>query len=875
METYLTIVARFPRLILLSLTLITVYLGYMSGYLTEDSNPYLLPESHPARASILEMREDFTGTYDSVLIALHNEDSVYNPATLAALFEFTQSAKTIMLATEADEQRLAQIAATYPDNQGLQQGITELLAQGLSQSDAALAEHLVKQSQQWQLSRLDQKYFRVLAERLDPIEEIAGMAGTENVFLERDGTLRAAITLNQADIAPDFIADAMIGNELMQMGVVDPSGKTALVVIEISILQDDAEGQLRAYNVVNQFIEDYQQAHPELTDQIFVGGVPVFFAEQKLILDADMATLFPAVLLLVALVLAVFFKSVLGVVIPLVNVIMCTVWTLGMMAIVGIPLDLITSVLPVFLITICSSDAIHVMADYYHQKRNSSSNLEAWKTTMRLMASPIALTTIATCVTFTVSTMTSISNLRNFGICMAFGMFVAMIISLLLIPAWLSLLSDKKVKQLQGKPAQDYLISKLLLKALKPVMAKRRQFLIGFTALLIGLGAIGSQVRIDDMGSGYFDADNRFRVADEFINARIAGTSPGWIEIDTGEVDGVFEPKLVEFIDKLEKFIHEDAQVTYSYSLPRYIRRINYVLNDLDPAYDRLPAEIERFVEIDEETGEQYTVEVAGRDIIRQAILMYENGGGSDLTNVVTEDFSKTALLYTMNTTVASDFQRFLDRLEPWLAQNLPQGMSYKLAGSPVIWTAVLDELLSGQMLSIFLAFACVIAVMGAWLKSFKMGLVGTLPLAVTVVFYYAVMTIFDIELNIGTAIISFLVLGVVDYSVHYLLRTKHGLQQGLTLDEALEAAIVNSGRSIIANVFVFTIGFVALLFSEFRPIIDLGSLVGLSLLISGIMSLFVITLLAPWLIPTDNQAQEVAEDEESEESKEGQIASA
>ena len=162
--------------------------------------------------------------------------------------------------------------------------------------------------------------------------------------------------------------------------------------------------------------------------------------------------------------------------------------------------------------------------------------------------------------------------------------------------------------------------------------------------------------------------------------------------------------------------------------------------------------------------------------------------------------------------------------MEPWLAENTPQGMSYKLAGSPVIWTAVLDELISGQLQSIFLAFLCVILVMSLWMKSFRVGLLGTIPLAITVVFYYASMTLFNIELNIGTAIISFLVLGIVDYSVHYLLRTQHGLQQGLPLDEALETAITYSGRSIIANVIVFSVGFIALLFSEFKPIVDLGT---------------------------------------------------
>ncbi|MGR5063610.1 efflux RND transporter permease subunit [Photobacterium sp. DNB22_13_2] len=799
------------------------------------------------------MREEFTGTYDSILIALYNKESIFNQQSLNAIFNLTQAARKIMLADQSDIDRLALLQESYAQHAELNTLITGVLAQGLEQNDAAAVRQFVAEGHGQELAAADLKYLRVLAERLDPVREMAGMSATENVFLEQDGTLRASITLNQNDSDPSIIQKAIMKNELMDMGVVDKSGHVGLVVIEVSVLQDDAEGQLRAYDTISHLVDEYKVANPQLKDEVFIGGVPVFFAEQKKIMDRDLGTLLPVVIVLIALILVAFFRSGLGVAIPMVNVVMCTIWTMGAMALAGIPVDLITSVLPVFLITICSSDAIHVMAEYYHQRRQEQSNRQAVVVTMRLMTAPVVLTTITTCFTFIISTTTSISNLQNFGISMSFGMFVAMIISLLLIPAWLSLLNPKKAaKKQDNKSGESYLISRCLIAIFKPVIAYRARFMVLTTLVMSGLVVLALQVKVDDMGSGYFASDNEFRVADDFINSNVAGTSPGWIEIDTGKPGAALDYDTIMFIDKLEKFIHQQANITFSYSAARYVRRMNLVLNDMDPEYDRLPYREEIFTDIDEETGAVDTVTISGQDIIRQSILMYENGGGSDLTNVLNGDFSKTVMLYTMNTTVASEFQGFLDALTPWLEENTPAGVSYKLAGAPIIWTAVLDELISGQMLSIGLAFLTVVITMSLWLKSWKMGLVGTLPLAATVVFYYATMALFGIELNIGTAIISFLILGIVDYSVHYLLRTKHGVEQGLSIDDALLQALSQSGRSIIANVFVFSIGFIALLFSEFKPIIDLGTLVGLSLFISGIMSLYVITLLAPWLIPTD-----------------------
>lgn len=854
MNNYLYLVERFPKLILFTLFVITVFFAYSISFLSEDSNPYLLSKDHPARSSLYAMREDFTGTHNAILLAIYNPDSVINETSLRALFDLTQSYKTLSLIDPKDEIKLREVSKNTESIQ-LEKKINAILQGGLNSEDSYALRKLLVEAQDFPIKASDLKFLQFLSERIDPIKDVSGLAGSENIFLEPDGTLRAAVTVNSRSVDINRVNRAVHDNELITNSILSPDKRVSLIALEVSILSDDSEGQLRAYDAVHNILANYQNNNPQWNDEVYIGGVPVFYAEQKRIIDADMQTLFPAVILLVSAILAFFFRTALGVLIPLVNVVMCTIWTLGAMAIVGIPLDLITSVLPVFLITICSSDAIHVMAEYYRQRKIQATQhlqqREVVANTMRLMVSPVILTTITTCVTFTVSTMTSITNLKNFGITMSFGMFVAMVISLLLIPAWLSLQSDNvlKIKQThkQNKPNR---ISLWLLTLIKPVMANRKPWILGTGVAIFVLIAIGSQVRIDDMGSAYFDENNRFRIADEFINSHIAGSSPGWIEIDTGKVDGAITPELVAFIDHLEKFIHKQDNITYSYSIARYIRRINFVMNNMDPSYNRLPNALEIFTEFDEALNTMVSVEVQGKDIIRQAILLYENGGGTDLTNILSSDYSKTAMMYTMNTTVANDYQAFLDVLIPWLNNNIPDGMTYKLAGTPVVWSKVLHELISGQLLSIFMAFICVIIIMGLWLKSWRMGLLGTLPLAVTVACYYAMMTLFNIELNIGTAIISFLVLGVVDYSVHYLLRTEYGLKQGLSLNQSLEEAVIHSGRSITVNVIVFSVGFVALLFSEFQPIVDLGRLVGFSLLISGVMSIFIITLMAPWLMP-------------------------
>lgn len=91
-------------------------------------------------------------------------------------------------------------------------------------------------------------------------------------------------------------------------------------------------------------------------------------------------------------------------------------------------------------------------------------------------------------------------------------------------------------------------------------------------------------------------------------------------------------------------------------------------------------------------------------------------------------------------------------------------------------------------------------------------------------------------------------VVGVVDYAVHLLSRIKMLVQKGIEIDEAILAAMQGVERSTVVNVVNFSIGFVALLFSAYKPVIDLGVLVIRALSSSGFMTILLVTLISPWL---------------------------
>ncbi|MBI2381223.1 MAG: MMPL family transporter [Gammaproteobacteria bacterium] len=844
MERYLDFVERHARSLIAILVAITLYFGYVLGTLISDTNPYLLKEDHPARKTIIELQGEFTGTYDSVMIALHNKNGVFKRDSLNALYSLSQSARKVVLSTVEDADQLMLITGKYPEDETAQRLAEAMLKDGLAQNDYADAKALREHAKAKDWSAHDQQFLSFLAERVNPIREMASMADLENIVLTDEGELVIHKTLRAFDMPPSEVEREIMGNELMLDGVVSEDKTVALLVAELGTKQDDAIAQLRAYRIFRDMVADYQKAHPELQDEIFIAGMPIFIGAQQEIIDHDLGLLFPIVFLIVTVLLLIFFRKPLGVMLPLFNILFCTIWTLGLMALFEVPIDLLTSVLPVFLFTICCADAIHVMAEYYEQRAAGKTNREANRATQRLMVTPVVLTTVTTIGTFLISTTTNITSIRNFGAFMSIGLTVALIISLLLIPAWISAWGrDGKI---ENKVRRESLISRALVAACAHLIARRKLWLTVLVPAMAVMTVLTFRVDIEDSGIAYFKPDNPFRISDQFINGHVAGTAPGWIAIDSKTPRGVLTTETLSFIDELDRYIKSQPEISYGYSLATYVKRMNLVLNDMDPRYNRVPGPKE-LLQSRDESGQKESFEVDGNALIGQHVVLFENGGGSDLSNVLNADYSKALTLYTLTTSVASDYTRFLEKLDAWLAVHKPAHLDITHAGTPVIWTGVLQEITRGQVLSFSLATLVVTLMMMAWLKSVRLGVLGMLTLLTTSVTLYGCMYLFGIELNIGTALVTFLVVGVVDYAVHLLSRIKHFVERGVAVDEATLKAMHTVGRSTVVNVAIFSTGFLALLFSDYKPIIDLGALVALALFTSGVMTVLVVTLIAPW----------------------------
>ena len=154
-----------------------------------------------------------------------------------------------------------------------------------------------------------------------------------------------------------------------------------------------------------------------------------------------------------------------------------------------------------------------------------------------------------------------------------------------------------------------------------------------------------------------------------------------------------------------------------------------------------------------------------------------------------------------------------------------------EITGSGVMFKDLIDSVIDGQIISLLLSFISVSILVMILFKSIVAGIIAGVPLGVSLVLMFGVMGFTGVTLDIATALISSIVIGVgVDYTIHFLWRYKIEMQKHADTTEAVRHTLQTTGRGIIFNAVSVMVGFVILLISSFLPIRYFGALIVLSI---------------------------------------------
>jgi len=554
-------------------------------------------------------------------------------------------------------------------------------------------------------------------------------------------------------------------------------------------------------------------------EKVYVAGRPIVEGTLAYLGPKDMKRMVPIVVVVIIVVLFLLLRSWKSTFLTLLVVVLSSIWAFGAMATLNIPIYSVSTMITVMLIAIGIAYGVHLYSHLFHymEEHPGISKMDATVNMLQEMWKPVMMAAVTTMVGF-ISLLTSqVYPVKYFGIFSAFGVAVAFLLSVMLIPAGIIILGLPKTRKKVSDDDAE-------LDTKKDRFAYRfADYLIGHkklvyisTIVVVALSIYGtSKVWINSSFLDKFEKDSEIRKTDRFINEHFGGTSTLNVILEGPAPDTFKKPQVLKTVAKMQDDVVNSLPVVGdAFSLVDFLKRMNKVMHADKEEFNKIPS---------------------SSDLIAQYLLLYEMSGDPDnLWKVVDYNYQKANVVFQLKKDDSKSINSAIKVIEKYKEPFEKLGVKIKYAGSGYKALVFTDLILKGQIMSLVMSLILILILLSFMFKSISVGFIGSVPIIITALIGFGVMGLFNIPLSTTTALLSSIAVGIgIDYAVHFIERYKIYAKE--TNDKTLSAELTmhHSGRAIIFNAFVVIAGFMVLIFSVFPPNRALGMLVSLNMFTS------------------------------------------
>jgi uncharacterized protein len=646
--------------------------------------------------------------------------------------------------------------------------------------------------------------------------DVQSLSTAENIVGEEYGLEVKSFyrQVPQTDEELDALARSVRSNEMIYGRIVSTSETVTIVIAE---LEDDAFTQ-ELYHRILDLAEEYRG--PE---NIYVAGRPVVEGTLAYLMPKDMSKMIPIVIFAIIAILYLTLRSMKATVITMFVVLISTIWTFGLMTLLRVPIYSVSTLIPVMLIAIGVAYGIHLFNNLYLYIRENpeADKISAIRHMLINMWKPVAMSATTTILAFITLLTSQVYPVKYFGVFTATGVASAFILSMIFLPSSIYLFNLPRVKLRKGHEKDSQWGRNTALRILK-----HKYLIFIATSVILVVSVIGiARVWIDSSFLRNFERDSEIVMADDFINKHFGGTTILNV-IFEGDTDKFKDPDIWEKISALQSNLEELPNVGNTFSLGDYLKRMHKVMHADSTDYYRIP-------ESDE--------------LIAQYLLLYSmSGDPENLDKVVDYDYRRTNIQVQLKGDNSRLINKVISLIEEEKDLFKDADVEINYAGSAYKGLVFTGLILEGQVASIFLSVLMVIVLLAIMFRHFSAGLIGSVPIIITVMISFGIMGLFGIPLSTTTALISSIAVGIgIDYAIHFLSRYKHSAQQYKEVTDIAIASMGHTGRAIAFNALVLIGGFMVLFFSVFPPNRELGGLLSLNMFtaFAGTLSILLLIL--------------------------------
>ena len=656
------------------------------------------------------------------------------------------------------------------------------------------------------------EHIQLLTDTLANIDGITTVSSLTNIINIKGGDYGIEIgkLVDEYEIPEspkDFqiLRNNILNNEMYKGSIVSEDETSTLIIFN---LDNNSDVNAIAKNVIQKTEE------LNLPEKLYYIGSPMLLTYISDLMRDDLTNLLPLAFLVIAFILFLSFRSISGILLPLLIAIIAIVWSLGCMAFLDIKMSMISNNIPIILLAIGSAYTIHVINRI--NKVSQSKEADVIATALAFVLIPLILAALTTIIGFVSFIFGAYLNMIvDFGIFTALGTLFASLLSIFFVPAILEVVNYKGKKNIKQK--EHSYITNYFLKPINALLIKRPKTILIFWMVLIAISIVGmSSIKRSVDIQEYFKKNNPTRLAEKIMIEKFGGTKPIFVHFK----GNMQSPKVLKTMIKTSEHMEKSPDVYTSMSIAKLIAEINLNITNTRG----IPNKSEQ---------------------IEQLWFLLE--GNEVLNRFVNEDLTEGIIISKFKSPDNESKKEFAKYMRAFIATNSSKDCEIEITGMPFVDITMDQSLINSQIGSILIAILFVIILVGIILRSWISGLYASIPIIATIMLLFGFMGLTGISLNIATVLVASVALGIgIDYSIHIISHFNESYKKSQDLYASIQESILISGNAIIINVISVSAGFLILVFSEMVPLQYFGLLIALSMISSCLGAL---TLLPSILI--------------------------
>jgi predicted RND superfamily exporter protein len=631
------------------------------------------------------------------------------------------------------------------------------------------------------------------------------------------------------------LKDALERNTSYMNSVVSNDWKTTVILAEVrdakpAEIKEGKGGFTYVADKINQIVD----AERDDSVEIMVSGYPPFLAMfERFAKRTPMLML--AALVVIGLIHWEAFRTLQGLILPLVTPLVAVEWGKGFMGLAHVPLDIFNMTTPILILAVGAGHAVQLLKRYYEEynriyaqgklDRRQANKQAVIESVVKI--GPVMLTAGIVAVCGFLSLMIfDIVSIRVFGIFSGIGILSVLVVEMTLIPALRCVLpapGEKEARLEREERVWDRLTGFYANTLLGP--HRNRIFMVAGIVIVVALLGM-SRLHVESALKKYFDPDLPLLKEDVKLNQRMAGTNNIYILVEGDKPDAIKDPAVLRAMDQLQEFLLKQPNVGKVMSLAEFIKRMNQSMNGDDPAYFKIPDQ--------EKTIAEY-------------LLLYSmSGEPGDFDTYVDYDYQLANMVVFTHSDSTADMQALWKAAQEFSKDKFPPNIKLNVGGSVAQSAAITEVIVKDKILNVVQIAGVVFVISSLMFRSATAGLLVITPLLLSVLVNMGLMGILGMRLNIPSALTSALAIGIgADYAIYMLFRLREELAMGTEEHEAFRKVLRTAGKACLFVASAVAGGYAVQAFSRgYYPHTWTAILIGTAMLVSVTAALTVMPAL-------------------------------